>query len=164
MALRGGSAGSGRRSDATAWWSGWSGIWSRGPWPSRGGPPIEMVAEELGLSDDQRTQWKAIHEKARETGETLMKTAGAAKEAFDKALQAENADPMTVGQAAIAMHNAHQKVEAHHQATIEAVKATLTPEQLAKFEEREKHRPGGAPSRGGFAPGGPQRRRGPGGK
>ena len=104
-----------------------------------GGPPIEMVAERLGLSDEQKAQWKAIHEKAREAGEPLMKAAGASREAFDKALDAENADAATVGQAAIAMKNARNQVEAHHKATMEAVKAILTPEQAEKFEQMQKH-------------------------
>jgi len=104
-----------------------------------GGAPIEMIAEHLGLSDDQKAQWKTIHEKARETGEPLMKAAGAAKEAFDKALDAENADAATVGQAAIAMKNARNQLEAHHKATMDAAKAILTPEQAAKLDEMQKH-------------------------
>ncbi len=116
------------------------------------GPPIGMVARHLGLSDEQKEQWKAIHEKARETGEPLMKATREAKAAFDKALDAENADANTVGQAALAMREAHKKAEAHRKATFEAVKAILTPEQLAKVEEAEKH----GPRRGkAFGPGGP---------
>ena len=142
-----------------------------------GGPPIEMIARHLGLSDEQKAQWKTIHEKARETGEPLMKAAGEAKDAFDKALNSESADANTIGQAAIAMRAAHQKVEAHHKATMDAAKAILTPEQLAKAEEMEKQRGGDGPGRPGFGPGGPggprgrgpqgdqgmPRRRGPGG-
>lgn len=126
------------------------------------GPPIEMIAEHLGLSDEQKAQWKAIHEKAREEGQPLMKAAGDAKEAFDKALESENADAATVGQAAIAMRNARHQLETHHQATMEAAKAILTPEQAAKFEEMQKHM-----MRGPGGPDGPQgqgmrKRRGPG--
>jgi len=118
-----------------------------------------MIAERLGLSDEQKAQWKAIHEKAREEGQPLMKAAGAAKEAFDRALEAENADAAAVGQAAIAMKNARSRAEAHHKATLDAAKAILTPEQSAKFEEMEKHMMRG--------PGGPQgqgmrKRQGPG--
>lgn len=126
-----------------------------------GGPPIEMVAEHLGLSDEQKAQWKAIHEKARETGQPLMKAAGVAKEAFDKALEAENADAATVGQAAIAMKNARNQVEAHHKATMEAVKAILTPEQAAKFEQMQKHMMRG-PGPGGPKGEGMRRRQAPG--
>jgi protein CpxP len=117
------------------------------------GPPMGMIAEHLGLTDDQKAQWKAIHELARETGEPLIKAAGAAKEAFDKALESENAEAGEVGKAAIAMRNAHRAVGAHHKATSDAVKAILTPEQLAKFEEMERRR---GPGPNGFGPGGRQ--------
>jgi len=117
-----------------------------------GGPPIDMIAERLGLSDEQKAQWKAIHETARTTGEPLMKAAGAAKEAFDKALEADNADPATIGQAAIAMKNARTQLEAHHKATMDAARAILTPEQAAKFDEMQKK----------MGPQGMRKRRGPG--
>jgi Spy/CpxP family protein refolding chaperone len=62
------------------------------------------------------------------------------------------------------MRNARRNMEVQHQATFEAVKAILTPEQLAKLEEMKTHlrRPGP----GGHGHGGPQgegthKRRGP---
>ena len=129
-----------------------------------GPPPIERIAEQLSLTDEQKTQWKAIHEKEHAASEPLMKAAGAAKEAFDKALESENAEAAAVGQAAITMRNAHRKVEAAHKATLEAVKAILTPEQLARFEAMEKHTRHAGP--GGFGSHGPDgqgpRRRRPG--
>jgi Spy/CpxP family protein refolding chaperone len=117
---------------------------------------MEMIAEHLGLSDEQKAQWKAIHEKAREEGQPLMKAAGGAKEAFDKALESDNPDAAVIGQAAIAMSNARRKVEDHQKATFAEVKAILTPEQLAKVEDMEKHmrRPG--PGGPGFGPDGHQ--------
>lgn len=123
-----------------------------------GGPPMGMIAEHLGLSDEQKAQWKAIHEKAREAGAPLAKAAGDARQAFDQALEAENADAATVGQAALAMKNARKNVETHHNATFAEVKAILTAEQLAKVEEMEKRGRGRGP---GFGPGGPG---GPGGQ
>ena len=120
-----------------------------------GGPPIGMVARHLDLSDEQKEQWKAIHEKAREAGEPLMKAAREAKAAFDKALEAENADAGTVGQAALAMHEAHKKTKAHREATFESVKAILTPEQLAKLEEAGKQGPRRGKGFGRGAAGGP---------
>jgi protein CpxP len=125
-----------------------------------GGPG--RIAEQLGLTDEQKTQWKAIHEKERATAEPLMKAAMAAKEAFDKTLESDSADAASVGQAALAMRDAHRKLEAAHAATFEAVKAILTPEQLAKLEESQKHmrRPG---PDGPGEPGRPRRGPGPGG-
>lgn len=116
-----------------------------------GGPPIEMIAEHLGLTDEQKAQWKAIHEKAREQGEPLMKAAGEAREAFDQALEAENAEPAAVGQAAIAMRNARRNLEAHHKTTMDTAKAILTPEQAEKLEAMEKNMRGRGP--GAFGPG-----------
>jgi Spy/CpxP family protein refolding chaperone len=123
-----------------------------------------MVAEHLDLSDEQKAQWKAIHQKAREAGAPLAKAAGEARQAFDKALEAENADAATVGQAALAMKNAQKNVETHHKATFAEVKAILTPEQLAKVEEMEKRGRGRGPGGPGFGgPGGPGGFGGPGG-
>jgi periplasmic protein CpxP/Spy len=130
------------------------GFGPRGP-GGHGGPPIGIVARHLGLSDEQREQWKAIHEKAREAGEPLMKATREAKAAFDKALEAENADANTVGQAALAMRAAHKNAEAHRKATFESVKAILTPEQLARVEEMEKQGPRRDKGFGPGAPGGP---------
>lgn len=119
------------------------------------GPPIEMVARHLVLTDEQKEQWKAIHTGAREAGEPLMKAAGVAKQAFDKAMNAETADANALGQAALAMRDAHKKVEAHQKATFESVKAILTPEQLAKVEGMEKQGARRGPGFGAGGPGGP---------
>jgi periplasmic protein CpxP/Spy len=136
-----------------------------GPGGPGGAPPMERMTEHLGLTDDQKAQWKAIHETERASAEPLMKAAGEARETFDKALESDNADAAAIGQAAIAMRNAHRKVEASHQATLDAVKAILTPDQLAKFEEMEKHMrrpgPGGPGGHGGPDGQGPRRRPGP---
>jgi Spy/CpxP family protein refolding chaperone len=125
---------------------------------------MKMIAERLGLSDEQKAEWKTIHENARKTGEPLMKAAGEAQQAFDKALESENPDPAAIGQAAIAMRNAHRAVEAHQKETFDAARAILNPDQLAELEKMEKHM--GARRPGGFGPGGPQaqglrKRRGP---
>jgi len=125
-----------------------------------GGPPPEMIAERLGLSDEQKAQWKAIHDAARQTGEPLMKAAGDARAAFEKALDADNADPSAVGQAAIAMKNARNQLEAQHKATMDAARAILTPEQAAKFDEMQKRMRGPGP--GGARGEGMRKRQGPG--
>lgn len=127
------------------------------------GPRIGMIARHLGLTDEQKTQWKAIHEQEHTTAEPLRKAAGEARAAFHQAMESEAADAATLGQAALAMRNAQQALQAHQKATFERVKAILTPEQLAKVEEMEKR----GPRRGGkrLGPGGPDgegpRHRGP---
>ncbi|MEO8359242.1 MAG: Spy/CpxP family protein refolding chaperone [Vicinamibacteria bacterium] len=130
-----------------------------------GGPPamgmgMGMMAEHLGLSDEQKTQIKAIHEKERETIQPLMKAVGESQRAFDTALNAEAPDAAAVGQAALAMRDARRSVEASQKATMEQIRAILTPEQAAKFDEMQKHMRGG---RSGFGPGpgGPEGQGGP---
>ena len=103
-----------------------------------GTPYAGRVAERLELTDEQKAQWKTIHEKAREDGDSLMKAAAEARKAFDTALNAETANAAAVGEAALAMKTARDRVSDHRQQTQEAIKAILTPEQLAKFEEMEK--------------------------
>jgi Spy/CpxP family protein refolding chaperone len=122
-----------------------------------GGPRVGMMARRLGLSDEQKAQWQAIHEREREAAKPLMEAARGAREAFDQALKAENADAATVGQAAITMRDARAKIQAHHQAVFEQVKAILTPEQVARIEEMEKR--GLRRGRGGPDGHGPRGRR-----
>jgi Spy/CpxP family protein refolding chaperone len=125
-----------------------------------GGPPMGMLAERLGLSDEQKVQWKSIEESARTAAEPLMKAAGDARQAFEKALEADNTDPASIGQLAIAMKSARNQLEAQHKTTLDSLRAILTPEQAAKFDEMQKR------MRRGPGPDGPQgegmRRRGPG--
>ncbi len=113
-----------------------------------GGPGMGMLIRRLDLSEEQQAQLKAIHEKERTAAEPLLKAAGEAREAFEKALEGDNPNPAAVGQAALNMRNAKRAVEAHHKATFEQVKSILNPEQLARLEEMEKR----GPRRG---PGGP---------
>ena len=71
-----------------------------GPPPGRefgpggpGGPGFgPRLAEELGLSDDQKAQLEALRGKQRETLRPLMESARQAHEAFQTALDADNPD------------------------------------------------------------------------
>ena len=114
-------------------------------------PGSAPLAEELGLSDDQKAQFEALRGKQRETLRPLMEGARQAHEAFQTALDADNADAAAIGQAALAMKAAEKKLRAAHDAAFEEVKAILTPEQAAKLEQaRAQHK--------GPGPGGPGRR------
>jgi len=128
-----------------------------------------MIARRLELTDDQKDQLKAHHERERESAKPLLEAAREARKAFDTALKAENADAATVGQAALAMRDARVKLEAHHKAAMEGVKAILTTEQFEKLQKMQQRRArrghgfGPGPGPGGEAgPDGEQRgRRGP---
>jgi Spy/CpxP family protein refolding chaperone len=114
-----------------------------------GGPGIgPRFAEELGLSDEQKAQLEALRTKQRETLRPLMESARQAHDAFQTALDAENADAAAIGQAALAMKAADNKLRAAHEAAFEEMKAILTPEQAAKLDQVQAQHKGPGP--GGF--------------
>src|SRR5882762_10423111 len=55
------------------------------------------LAEELGLSDEQKSQLEALRSRQQETLQPLAETARQAHQGFRSALEAEGADPATVG-------------------------------------------------------------------
>jgi Spy/CpxP family protein refolding chaperone len=116
------------------------------------GPDPSKLAELLGLTDEQQAQLKAMRDKNRETLRPLMESARQADRSFRKALEEENSEATAVGQAALAMHAARQKLQAAHEAALEEMKAILTPEQREKLEQtRARFGPGR-----GRRPGGPR--------
>jgi Spy/CpxP family protein refolding chaperone len=135
-----------------------------GPPHGPGFRPGPRLAEELGLSEEQRAQVEALHAKNRETLQPLMETAQAAREAFQQALEVEGAEPATVGRAALAMRAAEKKLRAAHEAVFEQMKSILTPEQRDTLDKLEKAHPGGFGPGPGRGPGpGHGHRPGPGG-
>jgi protein CpxP len=110
------------------------------------------LAEELGLSDEQKSQLEALRSRQQETLKPLAETARQAHESFRSALEADGADPATVGQAALAMHAAEKKLRAAHDSAFEEMKAILTPEQRDKLEKMHEGRKG---ARGPYGRGGP---------
>ena len=115
-----------------------------------GGPGFgPRLAEELGLSDDQKAQLEALRGKQRETLRPLMESARQAHEAFQTALDADNPDAAAVGQAALAMKAAEKKLRAAHDAAFEEMKAILTPEQAAKLEQARAQPKGPGPGGNG---------------
>jgi len=114
--------------------------------PGRPGGPAgpgfgPRLAEELGLNDDQKAQLDALAAKQRATLRPLMEGARQAHDAFQAALDADNADAVTIGQAALAMKAADRKLRAAHEAAFEEMKAILTAEQAAKLDQvRAQHK------------------------
>ena len=119
--------------------------------PARGfdphfGPDPSRLAARLGLSDEQQAQVEAMRDKHRETLRPMMESARQADRSFRSALEGENPEATAVGQAALAMHAARQKVQAAHEAIREEMKAILTPEQREKLEQtRARFGPGRGP-------------------
>jgi Spy/CpxP family protein refolding chaperone len=129
--------------------------------PGRGpGPGLGRIAEDLGLSDEQKAQLEALRARQKDTLQPLAESARQAHEAFRAALEAESPDAAAVGQAALAMKEAEKKMKAAHDAAFEEMKSVLTPEQRQKLEQMHRDRPPRPWGPGGF--GGPGHR-GPGG-
>lgn len=105
--------------------------------PGHGGPGFGMgPMAGLDLTDAQREQMKALHEKRRATLEPLMTEARTTREAFERALAAESPDPTAVGEAALAMKAAREKMHAAHEAAAEEVEKILTAEQREQLAQR----------------------------
>lgn len=124
-----------------------------GPPGGRRGP--DHLAEELGLSEDQRASWAALHEAHREETKGLFEEGRKLHETLRAALAAPTPDPATVGRAAIAADRHRQRMEAARQALEAKLVALLDEEQKERFDEMRKERgPGGPGPRGPHGPGG----------
>jgi Spy/CpxP family protein refolding chaperone len=97
--------------------------------PHRGGPPIERLAQDLGLDASQTTQVKAIFDaqRARMDSERAQLEASGVRPSREE------------------MQSKHQQMDAELRQQLSAV---LTPEQLAKFEQMRSRRPMGPPPGG----------------
>jgi Spy/CpxP family protein refolding chaperone len=131
-----------------------------------GGPPHEghegyrqhrgeRLADYLGLTEQQRTQWRDMMAKHREDMKPLMEEGRTlrmqAREAVDN-----NAPDAQVGEAVKALHAHREKIRAANEAFESQLESVLTPEQLKKYQAFRAARsvrrgewrrgPGGPPS------------------
>jgi len=94
--------------------------------------------ERLGLTEEQRAQVQALRESERETMRPLHEAAREAHEAFEQSLEAKTPDVAEIGKAALGMRDARRNLEAARAASLEKVKALLTPEQREQLEQLEE--------------------------
>ncbi len=106
-----------------------------GPAP-RGGPPVEMMAKQLGLDDTQKTEVKRILDELRARRETERKQ-------YEASGQRPTPEEMKTMR------------QQHDQELVQALSSVLTPDQLTKFKaiqaqrgEHMRHRPPPAPPAG----------------
>jgi Spy/CpxP family protein refolding chaperone len=90
-----------------------------GPGGMHGRPNAEMMAKELGLTDDQKAQVKAAMEDMQSKAKALRE---------DTSISAEDKKA---------------KFKEIRDANQAKMKEILTPEQFAKFQKHMQHRPGG---------------------
>jgi Spy/CpxP family protein refolding chaperone len=98
--------------------------------PPRGGPPLEMMAKQLGLDDTQKVQVKQILEQERAKHQTERKQ-------YEATGQRPTPEEMKA------------TMEQHDQELIQALSGVLTADQLTKLKalqaERREHRHRGPP-------------------
>jgi len=127
----------------------------------RDGRHLQWLADELGLTDEQEANWKALHEQNRAEREPLRKEGRELREKLRAAVEAQNPDPQAVGAATLALEQHRKAVEAAHKAFRERLNGLLTPEQKTKLEAlKASHRRGRGGPDGSGPHGGPGRPRG----
>jgi Spy/CpxP family protein refolding chaperone len=106
----------------------------------RGARRGQWLAQELGLTDEQKASFEALREQHRTEMQPLMEEGRALHERLQATLKAENPDPQAVGEATIAVQQHRKVVEAAQKAFHDKLAAQLTPEQKAKFDAlAERH-------------------------
>ena len=120
------------------------------------GPGGPDFARDLGLTEDQREQWRAAHEAHRDTIEPLVEQLHAQHDAVEAAI--ETGDATVVGEAVLAAHAIHDLLADERDRLEQAVLEILDEEQDKRYlEQREHRRHADGPGFGGHF-----RRRGPG--
>ena len=101
-------------------------------------PPPPMgghhLAEALGLSPEQQTKMKSIHEKHATTMKADHEAVRAQAQAFRAAMQDPKADPAQLRQAFDQMNAARFQMLLEGRAMRQEMRAVLTPDQQAKAD------------------------------
>ncbi len=106
----------------------------------RAGRGYAALAEYLGLTDQQKADWRALHEQRRDEMKPVMEEGRALRKKLREAVEAASPDPKTVGEATLALEAHHQKVRAEREAFRQKLEATLDPAQKEKLKAFEAAR------------------------
>ena len=118
-----------------------------GPTGRRGGR-YAALAQYLGLTDQQKTEWRTLHEQQREQMKPMREEGRALRGKLRDAVNAPSPDPKAVGEATLALQAHHQKMQAERDAFRQKLEATLDPAQKEKLKAFEAAR-GSGRGRGG---------------
>lgn len=140
---------------------GFAGPGHRGPGPAHRGPGhglfagrgFERLARFLDLSEEQRTQARAIHQATRDQAQPIFEESRTLRGELQDLLAQEAPDPTAVGETFLALHANRVRIRQLHESARAQFEALLTQDQLdelATFEERRHERRG---RRGGPRPG-----------
>ena len=103
----------------------------------RAGRGGAALAEYLGLTEQQKTAWRALHEERREAMKPVVEEGRTLRERLREAVQAPSPDPTAVGEATLALEAHRQKTRAQHetfQARLEGLLDAAQKERLKAFQ------------------------------
>jgi Spy/CpxP family protein refolding chaperone len=101
---------------------------------------LNLLSEELGLTDDQRTALKDLIRNHRHEIKPLVKALIAKKRALQELVLEEDPDPAAVRQASADLGNAIAEAAVLGSSLAQKAKSILTPEQLTRLREmRQNH-------------------------
>jgi len=121
----------------------------------RAGRGGAALAEYLGLTDQQKASWRALHEQRREEMKPIFEEGRALRKRLREAVAAPSPDPTAVGEATLALEAHRQKVRAEHEAFRAKREGLLDPgqkEKLKAFEAARRTLGGGGDGRRGPRP------------
>jgi Spy/CpxP family protein refolding chaperone len=96
-----------------------------------------MIAQALGLTDDQKAAAKKLHEELAAKAEPLMTQHRQQREEIKTLLDGGNADAAEIGQKVIAAHATGQQLKALHEDFKTRFSALLNADQLTKLQKLE---------------------------
>jgi Spy/CpxP family protein refolding chaperone len=101
---------------------------------------LNLLSEELGLTDDQRAAIKDLIKDHRQEIKPLVKAVIAKKRAFQELALGENPDPTAIRQASADLGNAIAEAAVLGSSLAQKAKSILTPEQLTRLGEMRQNR------------------------
>ena len=98
------------------------------------------LADYLGLTDQQKAEWRTLHAQQREQMKPMREEGSALRKRLRAAVEAASPDPNAVGEATLALEAHHKKVQAEREAFRQKLEATLDPAQKEKLKAFEAAR------------------------
>ena len=107
----------------------------RMPGPDGDGAFMSHIADELGLTPEQKEEAKQIHEAVFEKAKPVMEQHHAQMEEIESLLDSGKVTAQEIGTKVIAAHATRKQLEAIHEDAMAQFKALLNDEQKAKLEK-----------------------------
>jgi Spy/CpxP family protein refolding chaperone len=105
------------------------------PGPDGDGAFMSHIADELGLTQEQKEEAKQIHEAVFEKAKPVMEQHQAQMEEIESLLDSGKVTAQEIGTKVIAAHATRKQLEAIHEEAMAQFKTLLNDEQKAKLEK-----------------------------